>query len=200
MAVLLTKPRPSEAQEGRVETGQVNVCCVFLCQDWQGRLLLHRRSGLARDERGTWDCGAGRLEFGEDPIEAVEREISEEYGAHAENVSLLGVRNVLRPNGPMLTHWVALIFRASVDPDEVRVGEPSKMSDLGWYTLDNLPQPRHSQLDFYISLLGETQGGSIVRQAPQRLLTSLRYLRRAFRRERRRHVLPRQAQVETRST
>ena len=28
---------------------------------------------------------------------------------------------------------------------EVRIGEPEKMDELGWFTLDALPEPLHSQ-------------------------------------------------------
>ncbi|MEV7907719.1 NUDIX domain-containing protein, partial [Streptomyces anulatus] len=41
------------------------VSCVFVCHDGHGRVLLAQRGAGARDEPGTWDCGAGALEYGE---------------------------------------------------------------------------------------------------------------------------------------
>jgi 8-oxo-dGTP diphosphatase len=73
-----------------------SVSCVFVCHDGDGRILLARRGRGARDEPGTWDCGAGALEFGETFEQAVTREVSEEYTTTPLDITLLGVRNVLR--------------------------------------------------------------------------------------------------------
>jgi ADP-ribose pyrophosphatase YjhB (NUDIX family) len=121
-----------------------SVSCVFVCHDGAGRVLLARRSAGARDEPGSWDCGAGALEFGETFDEAVGREVAEEYVAAPLAVDLLGVRNVLRADPP--SHWVAVIFGVRVDPGQVRIGEPHKFDELGWFRLDALPAPLHSQL------------------------------------------------------
>ena len=121
-----------------------SVSCVFVCHDGAGRVLLARRSAGARDEPGSWDCGAGALEFGETFDEAVAREVTEEYSAAPLAVDLLGVRNVLRADPP--SHWVAVIFGVRMDPGQVAIGEPHKFDELGWFRLDALPAPVHSQL------------------------------------------------------
>ena len=131
----------------------VNVCCVFLCRDDCGRLLLHRRTAACRDEAGAWDCGGGRLEFGEDPLAAVRREILQEYQTRPRNIRPIGVRTVLREQDGHLTHWLAIVFEVLVDPSTIRVGEPDKMADLRWFEIDGLPAPLHSQLQEHLSLL-----------------------------------------------
>jgi 8-oxo-dGTP diphosphatase len=120
------------------------VSCVFVCHDDAGRVLLARRSAGARDEPGAWDCGAGALEFGESFEQAVTREVTEEYATAPLAIDLLGVRNVVRDDPP--SHWVAVIFAVLVDPAAVRIGEPHKFDELGWFTPDALPAPLHSQL------------------------------------------------------
>jgi 8-oxo-dGTP diphosphatase len=132
---------------------QVRVCCVFLCHDERGRLLLHRRTAACRDEAGTWDCGGGALEFGEDLFDAVRREVREEYGAPVRSIRSLGVRNVLREHEGRLTHWVAAVFDVLVDPARIRLGEPDKMAELGWFDRDHLPAPLHSQLREHLAML-----------------------------------------------
>ncbi|RZQ64062.1 NUDIX domain-containing protein [Amycolatopsis suaedae] len=119
-----------------------SVSVVFVCHDGAGRVLLARRAAGARDEPGTWDCGAGALEFGETFEAAVAREVREEYRAEALEVETAGVRNVLRPG----SHWVAVVFRVRVDPAAVAIGEPHKFDRLDWFTPDALPTPQHSQL------------------------------------------------------
>ena len=118
--------------------------CVFICHDGDGKVLLARRSAGARDEPGTWDTGAGALEFGETFEAAVTREVTEEYAAAPKDITMLGVRNVVRAEPP--SHWVAVVFSVRVDPAAVRIGEPHKFDELGWFRLDALPSPLHSQL------------------------------------------------------
>ncbi|MFF8311777.1 NUDIX hydrolase [Streptomyces lydicus] len=120
------------------------VSCVFVCHDGAGRVLLARRSAGARDEPGSWDCGAGALEFGESFEAAVAREVYEEYGVRPLEVERLGVRNVLRGD-PVTSHWVAVVFAVRVDPGGVRIGEPHKFDALAWCGPGELPAPLHSQ-------------------------------------------------------
>jgi 8-oxo-dGTP diphosphatase len=131
------------APAGPVPAGP-GVSCVFVCHDGAGRVLLARRSAGARDEPGTWDAGAGALEYGESFEEAVAREVREEYRAEVRKLRTLGVRNVLR--GSPVTHWVAVVFAVEVDPDAVAIGEPHKFDRIGWYSPDAPPEPAHSQL------------------------------------------------------
>jgi ADP-ribose pyrophosphatase YjhB (NUDIX family) len=125
-------------------TRSPSVSCVFVCHDGGGRILLARRSARARDEPGTWDCGAGALEFGESFEDAVTREVTEEYATAPLAIDLLGVRNVVRADPP--SHWVAVVFAVRLDPAAARIGEPHKFDDLGWFDPDDLPGPQHSQL------------------------------------------------------
>jgi 8-oxo-dGTP diphosphatase len=130
-----------------------SVSCVFVCHDGAGKVLLARRGAGARDEPGAWDCGAGALEFGETFEDAVTREVGEEYTAVPRGIDLLGVRNVLRDDPP--SHWVAIVFAVEVDPAAVTIGEPHKFDELGWFALDHLPLPLHSQLPATLALLSE---------------------------------------------
>ena len=127
------------------------VSVVFVCDDGEGRILLARRGPGARDEPGTWDCGAGALEFGETFEEAVRREVGEEYATAPLAVRPAGFRNVLRDDPP--SHWVALVFRVRVDPATVSLGEPHKFDALGWFRPDGLPAPAHSQLAATLAVL-----------------------------------------------
>ncbi len=141
-------PAPIE-QAGRAPA----VSCVFICHDGTGRILLARRSAGARDEPGTWDCGAGAVEFGEAFAAAVTREVREEYCAQPLDVRNLGVRDVVRSNPH--SHSVAIVFAVLVDPYQVALGEPDKFDELGWFTVDELPQPQHSQLAGALAMFTE---------------------------------------------
>ena len=133
------------------------VSCVFVCHDGRGRILLARRGAGARDEPGTWDTGAGALEHGETFEAAVAREVGEEYAAGVLELDTIGVRNVLR--GDPVSHWVAIVFAVRVDPDVVRIGEPHKFDELGWFGPEELPAPLHSQLPETLALFRAWRAG-----------------------------------------
>jgi 8-oxo-dGTP pyrophosphatase MutT (NUDIX family) len=132
-----------------------SVSCVFVCHDGDGRILMARRSAGARDEPGTWDCGAGGIEYGETFEEAVGREVGEEYATNVLELETIGVRNILR--GDPVSHWIAIIFAVRVNPDTVRIGEPHKFDELGWFYPGDLPSPLHSQLNDTLALFKRWQ-------------------------------------------
>ncbi|WP_078893625.1 NUDIX domain-containing protein [Streptomyces sp. CT34] len=139
--------------------GTPRVSCVFVCHDGGGRVLLARRGAGARDEPGSWDCGAGALEFGETFEAAVGREVFEEYGVRPRGIERIGVRNVLRGD-PVTSHWVAVVFAVEVAADAVRIGEPEKFDALGWFAPDVLPRPLHSQCGESLRLFGAMRAHS----------------------------------------
>ena len=137
----------------KVGVDYIGVTCVFFCHDGNGRLLMHKRSQNCRDEHGRWDCGAGALEFGEDHLDAVKREVKEEYGADALDVTFVKAANVLREHEGKRTHWIALNHVVRVDPDQVENREPDKMDDIGWFAINDLPDPLHSMFESHFALV-----------------------------------------------
>jgi ADP-ribose pyrophosphatase YjhB (NUDIX family) len=93
------------------------------------------------------------VEFGVTFEAAVTREVGEEYTTVPRAIDLLGVRNVVRADPP--SHWVAVVFAVQVDRAAVSIGEPHKFDELGWFTLDALPAPVHSQLPATLDLLAD---------------------------------------------
>lgn len=125
----------------------VGVTTTFLCHDGKGSFYLAKRSQNARDEQGKWDSGAGGLKWGQTAEENIRREIKEEYGADVIDLEFLGYDDIFRKlNDGTPTHWLGLRFAALVKPEQVSIREPESFDDDGWFTLDTLPSPLHSQL------------------------------------------------------
>jgi 8-oxo-dGTP diphosphatase len=124
----------------------IGVTVTFVIHDGKGNFLLQKRSQNTRDEKGKWDVGGGALEFGEEWIDAVEREVEEEIGVKPLKVEFLKAFNALRENNGVNTHWIALVHSVLVDPSEVKIGEPNKIDEIGWFNLNNLPNPLHSKI------------------------------------------------------
>ncbi len=128
----------------------VGVTVTFICHDGQGNYLLAKRSDQCRDEHHRWDAGGGALELGDTVEETLKKEICEEYCADVLDHEFLGYRDVFRENEDKKNHWLALDFKVLVNRDLIRIGEPHKFEDIGWFRMDAFPEPLHSQLPHFI--------------------------------------------------
>jgi ADP-ribose pyrophosphatase YjhB (NUDIX family) len=128
----------------------IGVAVVYFCHDGQGNILFAKRSQNSRDERGVWDVGGGALEFGETVEQCLKKEIKEEYNAEVLSFEFLGFRDVHRTHEGQPTHWVTLDFKVLIDPAGVKIGEPEKFDDIGWFKWDNMPSPVHSQFPAFL--------------------------------------------------
>ena len=109
-----------------------------------------KRSDKCRDEHHTWEVGGGRLEFGEDPKEAVLREIEEEYGVRGVIEKELPPVSLNREHQGTKTHWITFPFVVRVPRESVICGDPVFMSEIGWFRLDALPSPLHSGMQIIL--------------------------------------------------
>ncbi len=123
----------------------IGVSASFVIHDGKGRVLLQKRGPNARDEQGRWDVGGGAIEFGETIEDAVKREIMEELLTKPLEVEFLTVYEALREFNGQPTHWVTIMHAVKVDPEKVSIGEPHKISEIAWFTSNELPSPLHSQ-------------------------------------------------------
>ena len=128
----------------KIGVDYVGINTPFYCHDGKGKLLMQKRSVQCRDEHGRWDPGSGRLEIELSLEENVLKEVLEEYGCKGEIVGSLPAHDIFRIQNGIKTHWIAVPFFVKVNPKEVKIGEPHKMEEIGWFTIDNLPEPLHS--------------------------------------------------------
>ncbi len=128
----------------------MGITVVYFCHDGNGNILFAQRSKNSRDEQGRWDVGGGGLEFGDTIENTLRKEIFEEYCTDVLDYEFLGYRDVHRSTNAHKTHWVALDFKVLVDRKKVKIGEPHKFDALDWFTIDNLPNPVHSQFPIFL--------------------------------------------------
>jgi len=128
----------------------VSLC--FVCHDGNGRFLLQKRTKQCRDEHNTWDTGAGGLRFGEAVLDGLKRELREELNVEPLAIEFLGFREAHREHNGEQTHWIALDHKVLIDPAHVKIGEPHKISEVKWFTLDEFPSPLHSMVPLFFSM------------------------------------------------
>jgi 8-oxo-dGTP diphosphatase len=151
----LTKLSPDDIRKHK-GVSFTGITTIFFCYDDKGRLFLSKRSKNTRDERGRWEPGGGGLKHGQTLEQNVRREIKEEYGVEPVRLDFLGYRDVFRElDDGTSTHWLAMDFAAKVDPNKLQIQELHMVDDSGWFTLDKLPSPLHSQFHTFMQIHGE---------------------------------------------
>lgn len=151
-----TKLSPTEIRQHK-GVSFTGISAIFFCYNDKGQVFLAKRSQNSRDEHGRWAPGAGGHKHGEKIEETVRRELREEFGTEpSKDIQFLGYFDVFRelPDGTP-TNWVAMTFAVRVDPASVRISEPEMFDDSGWFSLDELPTPLHSQFDTFLGLYGD---------------------------------------------
>lgn len=109
-----------------------------------------RRTARCRDEHGRWDTCAGRLDEGVPAEDNMRRELKEELGVTGAVLTFIGYRDVFRMVGADSPHYVGLDFLARVNQEQVSRQEPELHDAGGWFSLEGLPSPLHSQLLFFL--------------------------------------------------
>lgn len=113
------------------------VGCGLVIQRADGRVLLCKR--LKAPEAGFWNIVGGKVDLMERSIDAARREAEEESGLKIGAVDFLCLaEEIIAADGQ---HWVSLIYVTRDFTGEPSLTEPDKLSDIGWFALDDLPQP-----------------------------------------------------------
>lgn len=153
MAFTKLSPQDLRAHKGLSFTG---ISAIFFCYDDNGRVFLAKRSRNARDEQGTWAPGAGGHKHGEAVEDTVRRELKEEFSADPVSIDFLGYFDVFSESDDGTpTNWLAMTFAVRVDPQMLHIAEPHMFDDSGWFLLDELPNPLHSQFGKFLDLHGD---------------------------------------------
>lgn len=108
------------------------------------QILLSRWLG---PERPMWILPGGGVDHGEDPYDAVIREVFEETGYKAEVRRLLGIQNVHGPlnrDGVDLDyHRIRILYEAEVVGGELTFEVGGSTDQAGWFPLADVPQLDH---------------------------------------------------------
>lgn len=118
-------------------TDYIGVGVGAIIEDDRGRLFLARRGPKAKNERGLWEFPGGSVEFGERLVDALRREIHEEYGVEIVVGELLDVVDHLLPEEGQ--HWVSPTYLCRIVSGTPTIREPEKCSEIGWFAPGEVP-------------------------------------------------------------
>lgn len=117
----------------------MRVAAYAVITDADERILLAR---WTEGRRIAWTMPGGGIEPGEDPADAVRREVREETGYNIQVDELLGIHSRVIPasrrspaaDNPL--HTLRIVYRASITSGKLQYEQDGSTDMAGWFTLD----------------------------------------------------------------
>ena len=134
----------------------IRIAAYGVILDGDRMLLAHWNEG----GRSGWTLPGGGIDPGEDPVDAVVREIAEETGYRAGAGDLLGIDSKVIPAearfvpdaGPL--HALRIVYRATVLGGTLTNERDGSTDEARWFPLDTLPNRRVELVDIALRMAG----------------------------------------------
>ena len=107
------------------------VVCVWV-YDGKGSLLMTRRA-KGKSFAGTWENSGGAAKIGESSLEAIQRELREETGIHAEPEKFVLIDSGIDGN----THYDYYCLRRNISVEDV-ILQPGETDAVKWVGFDQV--------------------------------------------------------------
>lgn len=100
----------------------------------EGRILLCRISSLLPKDAGYWTLPGGGIDFGEDPVDAMLREVAEESGLLVRPCALAAVDSLTIEEEARAFHGIRIIYHAELVGGALRNEVDGSTDQCAWWT------------------------------------------------------------------
>ena len=127
--------------ETRAEGQQVITACAFIHQKFAGtdKVFLAKRAASKKFLPGVFELPGGHIDFAEDIVAGLKREIAEEFSASicvGDPFSAFGYKNNIKGS-----HSIEVIYFARFTSDIKKIQlNPADHSEFGWFAESELPK------------------------------------------------------------
>jgi 8-oxo-dGTP diphosphatase len=125
------------------------------------KILLCRLSQRVPNIAGHWTLPGGGIEFGEDPMDAVAREVREETGLIVRACGLAGVHSFTSENRERKFHSIRIIYRTEILSGDLCFEAEGSTDCCGWWSQDEarvLPLLNLGELGLNLAFGNQTTG------------------------------------------
>jgi len=98
------------------------------------RVLLCRLSNQVAGFAGKWTLPGGGIEFGEQPVDALIREVEEETGFQVVSEGIVDAHSLQRELAGRHMHSIRIVYRARITGGELRFEENGTTDRCEWFT------------------------------------------------------------------
>ncbi len=106
----------------------------------EGKILLVRESHRKGPDQGKWSHPAGWIEVGEDPLEAVVREVKEESGFDFQPTHILGIYSLVRKDIALelgaTQHPIKIIYTGNISGEQTILADD--VTETHWFTPEEI--------------------------------------------------------------
>lgn len=129
----------SHDSETSAQGQQVITACAFIHNNFEGieKLFLPKRAATKKFLPGVFELPGGHIDFGEDIVEGLKREVKEEFGMEISVGD--SFYTFTYPNEIKGSHSIEAIYfaRFTTPLDEIKI-DPQDHSEYGWFTKDEI--------------------------------------------------------------
>jgi len=125
---------------------QFKIYVRALIQNTENKVLLIQKQSNQKIAAGKWILPGGTVDFGEQPLEALNRELKEEINFSLTSANFIETETIVLDD----VHWLGLYYEVRGSIETIQNLEPEKHAHVDWVSLDFAKEHLNPEIFKYI--------------------------------------------------